>query len=84
MIPMAKKLKSEVTNNQAEYEACIFRLESLRDMGAEQITVYGDSMLVVKQISKEWEVKEDQLKLYVNYLTIVALSFNQCKFVHLP
>ena len=35
MIPMAKKLEFEVTNNQAEYEACIFGLESLRDMGAE-------------------------------------------------
>ena len=35
MTPMAKKLKFEVTNNQAEYEACIFGLESLRSMGAE-------------------------------------------------
>ena len=84
MIPIAKKLEFRVTNNQAKYEACIFRLESLRDMGAEQITVYGDSMLVLKQISKKWEVKEDKLKLYVNYLTTVTLSFNQCKFVHLP
>ena len=76
MIPMAKKLEFEVTNNQAEYEACIFGLESLRDMGAEQVTVYGDSMLVIKQISKEWEVKEDKLKPYMNYLTTVILSFN--------
>ena len=35
MIPMAKKLEFGVTNNQAEYEACIFGLESLKDMGAE-------------------------------------------------
>ena len=28
-IPMAKRLEFEVTNNQAEYEACIFRLEAL-------------------------------------------------------
>ena len=26
MIPMAKKLDFEVTNNQAEYEACVFSL----------------------------------------------------------
>ena len=48
MIPMAKRLKFEVTNNQAEYEACIFKLEALRSTGAEEITVYGDSILVVK------------------------------------
>ena len=29
MIPMAKKLEFEVTNNQAEYEACIFGLKAL-------------------------------------------------------
>ena len=84
MIPMAKRLEFEVTNNQTEYEACIFRLEALRSAGAEEVTVYGDSMLVVKQVSKEWEVKEDRLRLYVNYLAIVTLSFNQCRFIHLP
>ena len=29
MIPMAKILEFKVTNNQAEYEACIFGLEAL-------------------------------------------------------
>ena len=48
MIPMAKKLEFEVTNNQAEYKTCIFGLEALRSVGAENVTVYGDSMLVVK------------------------------------
>ena len=47
-IPMAKRLEFEVTNNQAEYEACIFGLEALRSAGAGEIIVYGDSMLVVK------------------------------------
>ena len=48
MIPMVKRLEFEVTNNQAEYEACIFGLEALRSVGAENVTVYEDSMLVVK------------------------------------
>ena len=84
MIPMAKKLEFEVTNNQAEYEACIFGLEALRNAGAGNVTVYGDSMLVVKQASKEWEEKEDRLRLYRDYLATVTLCFEQCKFVHLP
>ena len=83
MIPMAKKLEFEVTYNQVEYKAYIFGLEALRHIGAEEVTVFGDLMLVVKQVSKEWEVKEDRLRLYVNYLAIVTLSFNQCKFIHL-
>ena len=53
-------------------------------MGAENVTVYGDSMLVIKQASKEWEVKEDRLCMYWDYLSTLSLCFEQCKFVHLP
>ena len=47
MIPMAKKLEFEVTNNQIEYEACIFELEALQNIEAKEVIVYRDSMLVV-------------------------------------
>ena len=46
-IPLAKKLEFPVTNNMAEYEACIFGLESAGSIGAKEILVYGDSKLVV-------------------------------------
>ena len=39
MIPMAKKLEFEVTNNQAEYEACIFGLEALCSVG-QKVSLY--------------------------------------------
>ena len=48
MIPIAKILEFEVNNNQAEYESYIFSLEALWNVGAKEITVYGDSMLMVK------------------------------------
>ena len=48
MIPMVKRLEFEVTNNQAKYEACIFGLEAMRSVEAKNVTIYGDSMLVVK------------------------------------
>ena len=48
MILTAKRLEFEVTNNQAKYKACIFGLEALRSVGPGEITVYGDSMLVIK------------------------------------
>ena len=40
-------------------------------------------MLVVKQISEEWEVREDKLKVYWDYSTTILLSFSQYKLVHL-
>ena len=39
-------------------------------------------MLVVKQISKYWEVREDKLRLYWDYSITILLSFTQRKFVH--
>ena len=48
MIPMVKKLEFEVTNNKAEYEASIFGLKALQSVGAEEVTVYRDYMLVIK------------------------------------
>ena len=53
MIPMKKRLEFEVINNQVKYDACVFGLEALCKVGAKDITVYGDSMLVVKQASKK-------------------------------
>ena len=81
---MEKRLEFEVTNNQAEYEACIFGLEALRSVGAKNVTVYRDSMLVVNHASKEWEVREDKLHLYWDYLATILLSFDQYKFIYLP
>ena len=46
--------------------------------------MYGDSMLVVKQISNEWKVREDRLRPYWDYSATVLLSFAQSRFVHLP
>ena len=45
---MEKILEFEVTNNQAEYEACIFGLEALRNVREEEVMVYEDSILVIK------------------------------------
>ena len=53
-------------------------------MGADEVVVYEDSMLVVKQISEEWEVREDKLKVYWDYSITVLLSFSQYKSVYLP
>jgi len=49
--PISAKLEFEVTNNVAEYEACIIRLQAAIDIGVKKIWVYGDSNLVINQVS---------------------------------
>ena len=35
-IPLAVKLNFEATNNMVEYEACIARIEALRELGVKE------------------------------------------------
>ena len=35
-IPLAIKLNLEATNNMAEYEACIARMEALQELGVKE------------------------------------------------
>ena len=57
-IPMAKKLEFKVTNNTAEFEACIHGVEEALVVRAKDLLVYGDSLLFISQANEEWEVKE--------------------------
>ena len=46
-IPLAFKLRFKVSNNEAEYEACIAGLEAVLDLREIRLDVIGDSNLVV-------------------------------------
>ena len=50
------------TNNQAEYKALIWALESAVALNAEEVICHLDSQLVVKQLTGEYTVKNSELK----------------------
>lgn len=52
----------EATNNIAEYSALIRGLEEACEMGAEEVMVFMDSELVVRQLNGEYRVKDDGMK----------------------
>ena len=68
VVPIAKKLAFRVTNNEAEYEACILGMEALIALGVTEVEIFRDSMLVINQAIEEWELKEQHLKPYLNHL----------------
>lgn len=65
------------TNNQGEYTGLIIGLEKCSEMidKGDQLIIEGDSMLIIKQISGEWKVKNEKLfELYLvakNFLTLI-------------
>ncbi len=50
------------TNNVAEYQGLLHALELASALSVEQVTVYSDSQLLVRQINGEYRVKSADLK----------------------
>jgi len=72
------------TNNQAEYLALIEGLEAAKGLGATQIKCFLDSELIVKQLTKEYRVKNHDLKeLYFKVMQIGG-RFKNIVFLHIP
>jgi hypothetical protein len=62
-IPLSYKLEFEATNNVAEYEALVLGLRAAKDMGIEEIVVFGDAELIVHQVKNVYQAKHPRLRL---------------------
>ena len=72
------------TNNQAEYKAVLEGLGTAYDMGAVQVDVYMDSLLVVNQMSGIFKIKNlDLLKINVSIHEAIK-KFDKVSFKHVP
>ena len=70
------------TNNEAEYSALIFGLKSLLRLSIQNIVIYSDSELVVKQVNGEYKVKNDRMKkLHAETFSLLS-NFQKWDLVH--
>ncbi|MEK7653141.1 MAG: ribonuclease HI family protein [Patescibacteria group bacterium] len=77
-----KKYIGEATNNQAEYQAIILGLEKAKEAGAEEVVCYLDSELVVKQLKREYKVKDKDLSALFVKVWNLAQGFRKTTFHH--
>lgn len=75
------------TNNVAEYTAVVRALEALlAHLGADaknaEVDIRLDSMLVVKQMSGEWKLKNEGLKPLAARVRELSTSFARVSFMH--
>ena len=49
-IPILVKLTFDCTNNVIEYEACIVGLQMALEFGVYDLSIFGDSLLIISQI----------------------------------
>jgi hypothetical protein len=73
----------EVLNNKAEYEALLHRLRLTVSLGIKRLHVYGDSLLVVQQVNKEWDINKDTMDAYVSEIRKLKNMFSRLEIHHL-
>jgi ribonuclease HI len=52
-------------------------LEAALELKIIKINVYGDSMLIIFLIKKEWQTKKEKLRPYQEYLSKLAKMFEE-------
>jgi ribonuclease HI len=65
-ISLSYKLEFEATNNVAEYEALVLSLRATKDMGIEEISIFGDAELIFHQVRNLYQSKHPRLRSYRN------------------
>jgi ribonuclease HI len=72
---LSYKLEFEATNNVAEYEALVLGSRAAKDMGIEEISMFGDAELIIQQIRKIYQAKHPRLRSYKNQVWDLIDSF---------
>ncbi len=72
----------ETTNNQAEYRAVIAGIKKAQELGVKEVDFFLDSELVVKQLNREYKVKNQELAPLFVQIYNASLGFKKIRFHH--
>jgi ribonuclease HI len=70
------------SNNAAEYEALIHGLNIAISLGVKRLMVYGDSLVVISQINKDWDCSTDSMGKYCTAVRKLEDKFEGLEFHH--
>ena len=72
------------SNNVAEYRGLIAGLEAAAELGAREVDVRMDSLLVVNQMSQIWKVKHQAMRPLASQAAALVRGFDRVTFGHIP
>ena len=83
-IEYALRFGFHTSNNEAEYEAVIAGLNLALSLEVDQLEVYSDSQLVVRQIEDTYEAKSERMILYLQKVRDLLKKFVLVQVRHVP
>ena len=69
------KFSFSASINEAEYEALIVGLKLAKDVGAEKIEKFSNSMLFVQQLKGEYDAKDEGMIQYLKVVRSLVSDF---------
>ena len=73
------------TNNRAEYMALLKSIDLAEELGADELEVMSDSLLVVSQVNGLYKIKNPDIKLFVKEIHDRLMKLNmKFKIQHVP
>lgn len=76
------KFIGNTTNNQAEYQAVILGLKRAKELKVKDIDFFLDSELVVKQLRREYKIKNQDLASRFLEVYNLSQSFRKITYTH--
>jgi ribonuclease HI len=70
------------TNNYAEYQGLLIGLIGALELKITQLSVFGDSNLVINQLNRKYKVNSQNLTVLYNESSKLVESFNSITFQH--
>ena len=75
------KFIGNVTNNVAEYSALIYAMQEALIDRYDEVRVKSDSELLTRQLTGEYKVKNDNLRLYYDLFQHISKGFNKIEVI---
>ena len=84
LIPKSYKISFPCTNNIAEYEGLVTGLRQDIKWNIKNLLVFGDSQLVIKQVTDEYHTKDEKLLPYHRIVEDLKQHFTKIVFQQIP
>jgi len=73
----AYRLNFRCTNNMAEYEALLLGLKLIKTLGAEKVSILGDSDPIIQKIKGNFVTNDNRLRAYRKVATEILNTFSE-------